>query len=103
MTDDSLIRRDQLPLRTAFAAPRGPTEAKLAEIWAAVLGMDRVGIDDRYHDLGGDSLHAAIMFAKLHETFGVELPLASLEEAATIAQLALLIARHAPPGRSVPP
>jgi aryl carrier-like protein len=65
----------------------------LAEIWRAVLSMDRVGVEDNYHDLGGDSLHARIIFARIAESCGVELPVATLVEAPCIAELARLIER----------
>jgi aryl carrier-like protein len=40
-----------------YVAPRTPEEQKLAEIWAEVLHLDRVGVDDNLFELGGDSLH----------------------------------------------
>ncbi len=43
----------------AYTAPRDTTEARLAAVWQEVLGVDRVGIDDSYYDLGGDSLQAS--------------------------------------------
>jgi acyl carrier protein len=57
--------------------------------------MDWVGVDDSYHDLGGDSFHAALIFAQICELFRIELPLATLAKAPTIAALAPLIDRLA--------
>jgi acyl carrier protein len=89
--DGSLVRRELLPLPGRYVAPRTPTEVKLAQIWARVLSMDRVGIDDRYQDLGGDSFLARVIFSEAEATFQLDIPLALLAEAATIAQLAARI------------
>ncbi len=89
--DRSLIRREQLPLSGRYVAPRTPTEVKLAQIWARVLSMDRVGIEDRYHDLGGDSFLARVIFGEAESAFQLDIPLTLLAEAATIAQLAARI------------
>lgn len=88
MPEESLVRREQLPLPSAYVEPRTATEARLAEIWSTVLSMDRVGVEDSYHDLGGDSFLATVIFGMIEETFRIELPVALLAEAATIAALA---------------
>jgi acyl carrier protein len=56
-------------------APLSPREEQLCELFAQLLGVDRVGVDDSFFDLGGHSLLAAVLIAKLTEGFGVELPL----------------------------
>jgi acyl carrier protein len=71
-----------------YVAPRTPTEQKLAQIWRNALGMDQVGIADRFEDLGVDSLLAASIFAELEKTFNIALPVASLLEAPTIEHMA---------------
>ena len=47
-------------------APRDPAEERLAELFAAVLGVDRVGIHDNFFDLGGDSLAAVVLVRRAH-------------------------------------
>lgn len=89
--NSSLVRRELLPLSGRYVAPRTPTEAKLAQIWARALSMDRVGVEDRYQDLGGDSFLARVIFGEAEAEFHLELPLGLLAEAATIAQLAVRI------------
>jgi acyl carrier protein len=84
----STVARDDLGLSTPYIAPKTPAEEKLEEIWRAVLMMDRVGVADRYLDLGGDSFSATVIFAMIDETLGVSLPMASLGAAPTIAALA---------------
>lgn len=86
--DDSLVKRDELPLPREYVEPRTPTEARLADIWASVLTMDRVGVEDRYFDLGGDSFLAAVIFTMIEEHFQIEIPMAILADAPTIAALA---------------
>ena len=86
--NDMLVLREQLPMRRPYVAPRTPTEARLAEIWRQVLGMDRVGVDDAYRDLGGDSLLASVIFALISEAFEVTAQMSMLIQAPTVAQLA---------------
>lgn len=92
-SQQSLVRREQLPLPGPYAAPTTPTEQQLEEIWRRVLGMDQVGVNDRYNDLGGDSFLATTIFAMIEETFHVVIPVAALVEASTIAELSKRIDR----------
>ncbi|MDY7094118.1 MAG: non-ribosomal peptide synthase/polyketide synthase, partial [Acidobacteriota bacterium] len=73
-------------------APRTPVEELLAEIWADVLSVPRVSIDDDFFELGGHSLMATRVVSRVREAFSVELPLAELFERSTVAQLAELLA-----------
>jgi enterobactin synthetase component F len=75
----------------AFVAPRTSTETRLAGIWCRTLNLDEVGINDRYEDLGGDSLLAASIFAEIEECFAVVVPIATIANSRTIAQLAQVI------------
>ncbi|MCP4659191.1 MAG: AMP-binding protein, partial [bacterium] len=75
----------------AFAAPGDPSEELIAEIWAAVLGLDRVGTHDNFFELGGHSLLATQIVSRVRETFAVELPLPRLFEAPTVAELAAVV------------
>jgi acyl carrier protein len=86
--EQPLVLREQLPLPWPYLAPRTPTEQRLAEIWRTALSMDRVGVEDRYSDLGGDSFLAMIILNAIEETFRVAIPMAIFAEASTIAQLA---------------
>jgi len=74
-----------------YAPPETATEELLAEIWAELLGRGRVGILDNFFDLGGHSLLVPQVFARIEESFQLELPLRALFEAPTVAQLANLI------------
>jgi amino acid adenylation domain-containing protein len=72
--------------------PRTPVEATVCTIWAEVLGLDEVGIDDPFLDLGGHSLAASQVIAQISETFHVDLPLSTLFETPTAAGIAAVIA-----------
>jgi amino acid adenylation domain-containing protein len=71
-----------------FVAPRTPTEERVAEIWAKVLGVERVGAEDHFFDLGGHSLLATQVIARVAQAFHVELPLRRLFESPTVAGIA---------------
>ncbi|RKY21562.1 MAG: non-ribosomal peptide synthetase, partial [Planctomycetota bacterium] len=61
---------------TAWVAPEGAVQTLLAELWAAVLGADRVGARDDFFASGGHSLLAMRLVSRIRDAFGVELPLA---------------------------
>ena len=73
---------------TTHAAPATATERLLADIWAEVLGTERVGIDDNFFSVGGDSLLGAVLFAKTTRRTGKTIPLSLLFEGPTIREVA---------------
>ena len=81
-------------LEADFVAPRTPFETALAAIWSEVLAIDRVGIDDRFLDLGGDSLRAGQILARVIDQFGVELNLRVLLQTPTVADMAMVITQR---------
>ncbi|WP_420716201.1 amino acid adenylation domain-containing protein [Mycobacterium sp. 94-17] len=72
----------------AYRAPSIPTEEMLAGIYARVLGLERVGVDDSFFDLGGDSLLAMRVIAAVNTGLDAHLSVGTLFEAPTVAQLA---------------
>ncbi len=78
-------------LSTAYQEPRTDTERTLAEIWASQLGLESVGIHDRFFDLGGHSLLAAQLASEICDRFQIELPVLKLFQAPTVAELAALV------------
>jgi amino acid adenylation domain-containing protein len=86
--------RDRPQLDAPFAPAETATELELTRIWSEVLDLDRIGIHDSFFDLGGDSLLAARVSARVIESFGLELPMTALFEAPTPAGLANVIISH---------
>ena len=74
-------------------APRTLAESGVASILAALLGLERVGIDDNFFLLGGHSLLGTQLITRLRDAFGVELGLHTLFEAPTAAQLSAEVER----------
>ena len=74
-----------------YVAPRTPIEELLAEIWAQVLRVERVGIRDNFFDLGGHSLLATQLISRIRESFGIEVPLLKVFEASTVEDFAVAI------------
>ena len=78
------------------AAAKSPTtsrgrelvEARLIELWEAAFGLHPIRADQNFFELGGDSLLAARLFTQIEKAFKIKLPLATLVESPTIAQLA---------------
>jgi len=78
-------------LATPFVAPRNELEEELAGHWSELLGLDEVGVDDNFFDLGGDSLLATRLVALIEEKYAVHPTLRSIFEAPTVAQLSHFI------------
>jgi amino acid adenylation domain-containing protein/non-ribosomal peptide synthase protein (TIGR01720 family) len=70
-----------------FNAPRTPVEEGLTRIWCEVLKLDRVGIHENFFALGGHSLLATQLISRIREVFQVEVPLQTLFEKTTVAEL----------------
>ncbi len=86
---------DRPELDNDYVAPEGEIEAKLAAMFEALLGVNQVGTQDSFFDLGGHSLIAVRLFAQINRAFSVEFPISVLFEAPNVAALAALIARRA--------
>ena len=74
-----------------YIVPRTLVEEMLAQIWAEVLKVDKVGINDHFFNMGGQSLLATQVVARVSKTFGTPLKLRHLFEAPTIGKLALKV------------
>ena len=90
-------------LEETFVAGRTPNEELLAEIWGAVLGVERVGIHDNFFQLGGHSLLATQVVSRIRDAFKVEMPLRRLFESPTVAGLAESIEQSRGMGLQAPP
>ena len=113
MVPSAIVRMERLPLTgygkvdrkalpapegrpegMGYEAPRTPVEETLAEIWAQVLRVDRVGIRDDFFELGGHSLLATRVVAQIRQILQVELPLRALFESSRLVELAERIERQ---------
>ena len=81
------LSRETRNISTDLIPPRTVTEEVLAGIWSDVLGLEQVGIHDNFFALGGHSLSAMQVIARLRETFKVELPISWLFDYPTIVEL----------------
>jgi amino acid adenylation domain-containing protein len=99
LTSNGKVDRRSLPapdqtntnLAKSFVASRDELELRLVWIWERVLGTKPIGVRDDFFELGGDSLLAARLFARLEKLTSKRLPLALLFQAPTIEQLAGLL------------
>ncbi|RKG56777.1 amino acid adenylation domain-containing protein [Corallococcus sp. AB011P] len=125
MVPSALVRMDALPLGpsgkvnrnglpapreeaaddTGFLAPMTAVEKVIADIWASLLVVPRVGLEDHFFELGGHSLLATQVVSRLREAFQVDLSLRVLFEAPTVAQLAARLEEqlHGANRKAVPP
>jgi amino acid adenylation domain-containing protein len=74
-------------LATPFVKPESPLQRKVAAIWGEVLKVDAVGLDDSFFDLGGHSLVAVQILARINVNLGLELPLSAIFEHPSVRKL----------------
>jgi aryl carrier-like protein len=79
-------------LDTPFVAPRNAVEERLATLWRELLGLDEIGVEDDFFELGGDSLLATQVLARLRKEGTSEITLALFLEQPTVAAQAALLA-----------
>lgn len=96
LTPNGKIDRDALPkasgqrpeLETSYQAPVTEIEELLASLWSEILQLNRIGIHDNFIELGGHSLEAIRLIARVNDTFDLHLPLSRVFEFPTIAAMA---------------
>ncbi len=99
LTENGKVDRRALPapsrvrpvLASPYVAPRSSLEERLCAIYCEVLQLDEIGVDDNFLELGGDSLGAVRIFARIRESLRVEFPFEHLFSFPTIAEIAPLL------------
>jgi len=87
---------------TSYRAPRDARETLLCGLYAELTGATRVGIDDGFFALGGHSLAALRLIARLRQSYGIDLPLRALFERPTPARMAQVLAQAVTPRVAAP-
>ncbi|AOX00346.1 hypothetical protein BJP34_13570 [Moorena producens PAL-8-15-08-1] len=94
LTPNGKIDRRGLPApdisqasETTFVPPNTPTEELLGAIWSQILGIEKIGIHNNFFELGGHSLKATQVISQIRQVFSIDLPLKTLFEQPTVAQL----------------
>jgi acyl carrier protein len=95
LSSNGKVNRQALPLpgdspqaERKVTAPRNPLEEQLTGIWKELLARDRIGIDDSFFEIGGDSVLAIQLINRIRDVFGIDIPLRQFFEDATIAAMA---------------
>ncbi|UGT71264.1 amino acid adenylation domain-containing protein [Nocardia gipuzkoensis] len=96
LTSNEKLDRTALPKPDRDVAPEGrapasPEEQRVAELFATVLGVHRVGVDQNFFDLGGNSVLAGKLIQEVHESCGVRLRIKHILENPSVQALAALI------------
>ncbi|WP_346765427.1 amino acid adenylation domain-containing protein [Rhodococcus sp. 105337] len=119
MVPGAVVVLDEFPLNTSgkldrkalpapefeareFRAPRTPVEEIVASTFAGVLGVERVGLDDDFFAMGGNSLNATQVVARLGSALDTRVPVRALFDAPTVEALAAHVGQHAGSGGTVP-
>jgi acyl transferase domain-containing protein/acyl carrier protein len=84
-------RHQQAELDTDYVPPGNEIEQTIIDIWQDLLGIQRLGINDNFFDLGGNSLIGLKVISRLKKQTGIDIPVVALFEGPTVASLAALI------------
>ena len=101
LTPNGKVDRKALPApetgtgnESVYEPPKGKTEAALAEIWKALLKVDKVGRNDEFFELGGHSLMIMQLVSRIQSTFGVTVYVRNIYEQASLKSMAVFIVKE---------
>jgi amino acid adenylation domain-containing protein len=104
VTANGKLDRDALPaprearaLETAYVAPRNDLERAIGAVWREVLQLDRIGVQESFFEVGGNSLLVARLQSRLREATGRDVPVVELFRHPTIESLARSLEAASPP------
>ncbi|VVJ19160.1 Polyketide synthase modules and related proteins [Amycolatopsis camponoti] len=100
--DRRALPEPELTAATEYVAPRDDRERLVTRVWADVLGVERVGVDDNFFDLGGDSLLGIRVVSRLRDELGADVPARLVFTEPTPAQLAAQLPEAAAPQAAIP-
>lgn len=107
LTPNNKVDRKALPApasvdsRADYIAPRNAIESALADIWQELIQLEKIGVKDNFFDLGGHSLVAAQIHARIRKVFAIDVSLRELFASLTIEKTAqLLLSKETQPGRT---
>jgi hypothetical protein len=100
LTPNGKLDRKALPkldgslLQATYVAPQSELQRQVAQIWAEVLEVDRVGLQDSFFELGGHSLLAAQTIARINVQLGIDVPLRLIFETPMLSEFSMALESH---------
>jgi hypothetical protein len=91
-TDRRALPAPVLAAERDYVQPRTPAEKAIAGFWAEALGVERVGVEDNFFEIGGHSLLVARVHQRIRDAFGREVALVELFRHTTVAAQAAFVA-----------
>jgi amino acid adenylation domain-containing protein len=95
--------RSRSRLKSSYAAPRGSLEKTIARVWQEILKTDKVGLNDNFFDLGGDSLDIIQVSARLKQELSRDIPVVTIFTFPTVGRLAQNLGEDGPGAAAPPP
>lgn len=90
------FREEDMKHSTTYVAPRNDSEENLAALWKEALKLDKIGIDDNFFEVGGDSLDGSHIISRVYQSYGIKIGLTEFFENPSIRTLAELIENKNP-------
>ncbi|ARP74582.1 type I polyketide synthase [Streptomyces pluripotens] len=87
LADSGVVRLPRPHLATEHRAPRSPQEQAVTRLWEEALGIEGIGVDDNFFDLGGDSMRAVLLAGRLRSAGVLDVPAAALIATPTVSGL----------------